>query len=198
MNKEPVQNVQRDTLEADFPFWATMPVWSAVEFASLLLGLNPYLMRDHRQPDDASEDEYYSLRDLAWCLIDSHDIKLPYTPAKWLACAKKYGIHVPPALEAEVIKRSGVRDGNGTEVAQERDGAAHRQASQEDIRNEARRIYADATKNGRAGPNKVDATKEIRRALEKKKLNAPWRLIAPILDEGEFKKQRGERGTLVR
>jgi hypothetical protein len=129
MNKEPVHRggyFQPDTLEANFAFWAKMPQWSADEAASLLLGLNPFLMNDHRLLDDGPsqfEDKYHSLSELAWRTLEHRDIEHPYTPARWLAWAQERDLPIPSELAAEIVKWSEVSGSVGSAASAQKQKA---------------------------------------------------------------------------
>jgi hypothetical protein len=95
-------------------------------------------------------------------------------------------VPLPEELEAEV--------GNVVDTS----GAPCAQAPQQIVRDEARQLYEVAIKNGGTGPNKVEATKQIRKQLQEKGYKAQWRLINPILDEDEFKNLRQPVGKTHR
>jgi hypothetical protein len=105
MNKKPFQRVQPDTLEAEFDYWAKMPTWTESEAAALLCGLNPWFAENEwRTLPPSQEAEYEGLLELARTALHCGGVGWPPRPARWLAWAKKYEIHVPPELEAAVAK----------------------------------------------------------------------------------------------
>jgi hypothetical protein len=95
---------QPETVEADFAYWAKMPEWTEREAAALLCGLNPYYVAK-LNPDyvaDGPPAAYFGLMELAQRAIIAGLIGRPYTPARWLAWAKKYDHPIPQDLEAEI------------------------------------------------------------------------------------------------
>lgn len=193
---------QPDAIEADFAYWAKMTTWNEQEAVSLILGLNPDITSDDTELYYGSASQhatkYVSLLQLARRAIEDRRIAYPNTPARWLAWAKKRDLPMPPALEAEIVRWNGVTGGRDARIVQQQDGAVLRSASKENIRIEARRVYASASKNGSPGPNKPNATKEIRALLKQKGHNASWKLVNQILDEDEFKKLRQPVGKTYR
>lgn len=193
-----------DGLNPDFAKWAKFTEWTACEAAALLCGLDPdyasrtwsryssptrYLPRDKKA-------QYDGLRQLAERTPPS-DFRygLGAAPASWLAWAKKYDIHMPPELEAEIVKWSGVGGSVGSAAsAQEQEGVVHRNASVDQIRCTLREIYAEAKLARNKPPNVNEATTKCARRLKENSYQASENFVKPIAGEPEFSNQRLKPG----
>ena len=95
---------QPDTAQADFAYWAKMPVWKQTEAASLFLGCNPNFITYGVERSSTLEAQYRGLLDLANRATDDRRFGWPLSPARWLAWAKNLSLPMPPALEAEIVR----------------------------------------------------------------------------------------------
>jgi hypothetical protein len=103
--------------KADFAYWATRTTWKAHEAVSLFLGLDPnFIWHNGNVSYRAGQYKVEVLRLLAAAIDATNHKQLgyPYTPARWLAWAKKCNLPVPPALEAEIDQWSGVSGSPGS------------------------------------------------------------------------------------
>jgi hypothetical protein len=101
---------QPDTLEADFAYWAKMPLWTESEATNLLLGLNPKFSFIKRSrvygAAQTRSEEYAGLLHLAEMAREHDNIPYPHTPSRWLDWAKNCDLPIPPALEKEISLRN--------------------------------------------------------------------------------------------
>lgn len=98
----------KNTLHADFAYWAKMKKWKETVAVTLFLGLNPeYIWFNGHVAYAAKQYEAEILGLLSLAIDATHDRHFPYphTPAVWLDWAKKYDLPMPPELEREISKR---------------------------------------------------------------------------------------------
>jgi len=104
----PPGTYQTGEVGANFVYWAKMAAWEISEGVALLVGINPDLIRGHRDwrtsVGAAAASRYRGVLKLAERSFEHGELPYAALPRQWLEWAKKKEIPIPEMLEGEVSR----------------------------------------------------------------------------------------------